>query len=85
MKRVPTVVGLLVALALVAGLLGWGYYASTRLGGGWDWITPILPFVIVGLIAVGGLTGVLMWLAFYSSRHGYDDPYDVNKPKGGRR
>lgn len=85
MKRVLMVVGLLAALALTAGVLGWGYFANSRLGGGWDWIAPILPFVIVGLIAVGGLTGGLMWLAFYSSRHGYDDPYDVNKPGGGRQ
>ena len=85
MKRLLPLLGVLAALAVVSALLGWGYYASSRLGGGWDWLAPILPYVIVGLIAVGGLTGALMWLAFYSSRHGYDEPYDVNKPGGGRR
>ena len=85
MKRILPVIAALVILALLAALIGWGYYVSSWLGGGWEWLTAILPYVIVGLIAVGGLTGVLMWLAFYSARHGYDDPYDVNKPGGGRR
>lgn len=84
MKRVLMIIGLLAAPALIAGVLGWGYHANSQLGGGWDWITPILPYVIVGLIAVGGLTGGLMWLAFYSARRGYDEPYDVDKPRGGR-
>ena len=85
MKRILPVIAALVILALLAALIGWGYYVSSWLGGGWELLTAILPYVVVGLIAVGGLTGVLMWLAFYSARHGYDDPYDVNKPGGGRK
>jgi hypothetical protein len=72
-------------LAAVAGLGGWTLYASSRLGYGWEGLGQVLIFVIVGLIAVGGLTGGLMWLAFYSARRGYDEPYDINKPGGGRR
>ena len=84
MKHVPTLIGVLLALAVTTALAFWAYAVSARLGGeGWDWLTPILPFVIVGLLAVGGLTGVLMWLAFYSARRGYDAPYDVNQPRGG--
>ncbi|WP_312160865.1 hypothetical protein [Phenylobacterium sp.] len=84
MKRALTAVGLLAALALLAGLGGWTYYAGARVGDGWEGVGHVLPFVIVGLVAVGGLTGGLMWLAFYSARRGYDEPYDVNKPGGGR-
>ena len=85
MRRVRTVIGVVAALAAITVLVVWSLTISARLGGnGWDWLMPILPFVIVGLLAVGGLTGVLMWLAFYSARRGYDEPYDVNKPGGGR-
>ena len=85
MKHVPTLVGVLLALAVMTALAFWSFTISARLGGGsWDWLKPILPFVIAGLVAVGGLTGGLMWLAFYSARRGYDEPYDVDKPRGGR-
>lgn len=86
MIHVRTLIGVLVALAVVTALGFWALSVSVRLGGeGWDWLTPILPFVIIGLLAVGGLTGALMWLAFFSARRGYDEPYDINKPGGGRR
>jgi H+/Cl- antiporter ClcA len=72
-----------IGLALFGAFIGWAFYASESLGGGWESLRPVLPAVILGLIAVGGLTGVLMWLAFYSSRNGYDEPFefdDDNKP-----
>ena len=67
-----------VGLALFGAFIGWAFYASASLGGGWESLRPILPMVIIGLILVGGLTGVLMWLAFYSSRSGYDDPFEFD-------
>ncbi|HYG26861.1 MAG TPA: hypothetical protein VD906_08135 [Caulobacteraceae bacterium] len=63
-------------LALFAAFVGWAFLAAEDLGGGWSGLRPILPMVIAGLLVVGGLTGGLMWLAFYSSRHGYDEPFD---------
>ena len=63
-------------LALFGAFIGWAFYASSSLGGGWESLRPILPMVIFGLVLVGGLTGALMWLAFYSSRHGYDEPFE---------
>ena len=80
MRRTWTLIALLAALAAVAGVGGWTLYASSRLGYGWEGLGQVLIFVVVGLIAVGGLTGGLMWLAFYSARRGYDEPYDVNRP-----
>ena len=65
-----------VGLALFAGFVVWSVYALNTFGGGWRGLRPILPMIVIGLIVVGGLTGVLMWLAFYSSRHGYDEPFD---------
>jgi hypothetical protein len=72
---------LLIALALVgfaafAVFAGWAFYQGSRIGGGWTSLAPIWPFVAGGLIFVGLLTGVLMWLAFYSANHGYDDRMD---------
>ncbi len=84
MSRTWTLIVLMAALAVIAGLGGWTLYVSSRLGYGWDGLGQVLIFVVAGLIAVGGLTGGLMWLAFYSARHGYDEPYDINKPGGGR-
>ena len=65
-----------VVLAMFGAVIGWAFYASSQLEGGWESLRPILPMVIFGLVLVGGLTGALMWLAFYSSRKGYDEPYE---------
>lgn len=66
-------VGLTAILLLVLGAAMWGFGAAWRLGGN-------TPLSVHGWIAMGlaalfvlGLGGGLMWLAFYSSRHGYDD------------
>ena len=69
-----------VALAMFGAVIGWAFYASSQLEGGWESLRPILPIVIFGLVLVGGLTGALMWLAFYSSRSGYDEPQDFDEP-----
>ena len=49
-------------------------------GGGWRSLGPIWPYVLGGSLVVGALTGVFMWLAFYSANHGYDDGYDRDGP-----
>lgn len=77
-----------VAFLFVIGLAGmaafgaWAFQQGASFGGGWGDLAPIMPFVIGGLVVVGGLTGVLMWLAFYSSRKGYDEPFDLDEPQG---
>jgi len=78
-ERSQTTTAALVEAArrLFAAFTGWAFYTSEGLSGGWESLGAILPMVIAGLVVVGGLTGVLMWLAFYSSRHGYDEPFDV--------
>jgi hypothetical protein len=64
---------LLVILVPFLGLVIWGFQAAWRLAGN----TPlsIHGWIAMGLAAVLvlALGGGLMWLAFYSSRHGYDD------------
>lgn len=76
MKRPRVSLGmvLLVApLVLLLGLAIWGFRTAWRLGGDTPlglngWIAMILAAVLT-LVLGGGL----MWLAFYSSRRGYDD------------
>ena len=69
-------VGLVLLLAALGPLLGfalWGFTAAWRLGG--DTKMSIHGWIAMGLAAVLTLAlgGGLMWLAFFSSRHGYDD------------
>lgn len=75
-RHLVLLIATVVGLSLFAGFIGWAFYAAEALGGGWEGLAPILPVVIGGLVVVGGLTGVLMWLAFYSSRHGFDEPFE---------
>jgi hypothetical protein len=55
---------LLVAVAKAPGVLGSWTGGSASLA----------AIIVLGVLGVGGLTGVLMWLAFYSDNKGYDDP-----------
>lgn len=63
-------------LAFAAGLLGFVIWAFFRL---WALAGPaemsVHGYIAMGLAAVFtlGLGGGLMWLAFYSSRNGYDE------------
>jgi hypothetical protein len=67
-------------LAGFFGFVVWAFIASARKGDGWSGLLPIWPYVLGGVVATGGLTGLLMWLAFYSANHGYDDRPDHEGP-----
>ncbi|MDP3853440.1 hypothetical protein [Phenylobacterium sp.] len=84
MNRLAPVLLLILGLAGVAAFGGWTFYAGSSIGGGWSSLAPIMLYVVGGVLVVGALAGGLMWLAFYSARRGYDEPYDVNRPGGGR-
>ncbi|HLZ85117.1 MAG TPA: hypothetical protein VKQ54_16245 [Caulobacteraceae bacterium] len=82
MKR-PLVILAVAGLLAVFAFFGWAFYATW----GTDWTggsKAITVALVAGAIAVGGLTGVLMWLAFYSNRKGYDDPPTIEEPSGPR-
>ena len=77
MRKHPVVFALgFLGFAAFAAFAVWAIYQGSRIGGGWASLAPIWPFVAGGLLLVGLLTGVLMWLAFYSADHGYDDRMD---------
>ena len=68
-------IGGVIGLALLAafGFVLWALNAMWRLGGDTPlsihgWIAVALAFTLTGVIGGG-----LMWLAFYSARHGWDD------------
>ena len=70
------VVVVLLGLAGLAGfalLLGWAFYQVSVEAGGGRSLGPIWPYVIGGVVALGGLIGFFMWLAAYTARHGHDD------------
>jgi hypothetical protein len=80
MRKHAIVLGLAFAgLAAFAVFAGWAFFASSKLGGGWRSLGPIWPYVLGGVLVTGALTGFLMWLAFYSANHGYDEPYDPDQ------
>ena len=82
MKGMIAAVVLIVAVA--AGLVGFGAWASGVLPGSFGGTPWIWLAMVGGAIVVAALTGGLLWLAFYSSRAGYDDAaaehQDLNRP-----
>ena len=70
----PLAIAVTIGLVLLFGFFGWAFYASNQLGVSWTGGSWVLTLVIVGgVLVTGALTGALMWLAFYSSRKGYDE------------
>ncbi len=68
-------------LAIVFGFMGWSFYSTRSMGFGGPGSGAIVVMVLAGVLGTGLLTGVLMWLAFYSSRKGYDEtPRFETKP-----
>jgi hypothetical protein len=65
-----------VGLAIFAAFAAWAFTQGEHLGGGWGSLRPIWPYVVGGVLITALLGGALMWLAFYSADHGYDDRID---------
>ena len=61
-------------LAALLGFMGWAVYSMRDAGGWTGGSTALAVLIIGGVVLTGGLTALLMALAFYSSRKGYDDP-----------
>jgi hypothetical protein len=64
---------LTVVLLAILGLAIWGLQAAWRLGGAVQMSIHGYIAVAIALVATAVIGGGLMWLAFYSSSHGYDD------------
>ncbi|MBV8594449.1 MAG: hypothetical protein JOZ27_09140 [Caulobacteraceae bacterium] len=71
-------------LVLMFGFFGWAFW-DTRAMGGWTGGSHAIAIMIaIGVVGVSALTGVLMWLAFYSARKGYDDATRFAPPASSR-
>lgn len=80
MRKHAVVLGLaFLGLAAFAVFAGWAFFAASAIGGGWASLGPIWPYVVGGVVVVAALAGFLMWLAFYSANHGYDDRMDEDR------
>ena len=80
MKR-STAIFLGAGLAVLFGFMGWAFYSTRSMGLGGAGSGAIAVMIVAGVLGTGLLTGVLMWLAFYSSRKGYDEsPSFETKP-----
>lgn len=62
-----------VFLLVFAAFTAWATLALGRIGTGWRGLIPIWPYVAGGVAVTAALAGGLMWLAFFSANHGYDD------------
>jgi hypothetical protein len=78
MRRHALILGLtFLGLAGFAVFAGWAVFAASHMGGSWSAsLGPIWPYVLGGVVVTAVLGGALMWLAFYSANHGYDDQVD---------
>jgi cation transporter-like permease len=72
-KALPVI--LVIGVIAILGVMGWAIWASREMGSWTGGSTAILIMMVGGAVFTGGLTGVLMWLAFYSERKGYDEPF----------
>ena len=73
MRLRPGPILICLGLVVMFGFFGWSFYSmrGSSLTGGSH---AIAVMIVVGAVGTGALAGVLMWLAFYSSRKGYDEP-----------
>jgi hypothetical protein len=82
-KHAALIAVVFLGLAGFAGFTVWAFVDAERMGSGWESLGPVWPYVVGGALTVGALAGVLMWLAFYSANHGYDDrvedPFDERR------
>jgi hypothetical protein len=80
MGKHAVVLGLIfLGLAAFAVFAGWAVFEGVHIGA-WASLGSIWGYVVGGVLVVAALSGVLMWLAVYSARHGYDDRIDNDGP-----
>jgi len=61
-------------LLAVFGYLGWAlFFMAGRSGTITGGSSALAILICAGVLGTGALAGVLMWLAFYSDRKGFDD------------
>ena len=70
---------LLACYAALAAYAAWAFYAGSRSGGGWISLRHAWPYLLAGVLTVAAVTGLFVWLAFFSERRGYDKRVGLDK------
>jgi hypothetical protein len=81
MKKPYTLALAVLALGAVLGFFGWAFYAMGGVTGLTGGSTAIAVMIVGGVFFTGALGVGLMWLAFYSSRKGYDKAPEFGSPE----
>jgi hypothetical protein len=71
---------IVILLGLLAIAVGWAIYGWMQLGDvhmSWHGYAAMILGIVFSLLVGCGLMGLL----FYSSRHGYDEPFDPNQSR----
>lgn len=70
---------IILGLSVVFGFMGWALWSIGGLRGVTGGSTTITLIVAGGAIGTAALAGGLMWLAFWSSKRGYDETVEFEK------
>ncbi len=74
MRRHAAVLGLtFLGLAGFAILAGWAFFAASQQVDGGRSLGPLWPYLLGGVAILAALVGLLVWLGFYSVRHGHEE------------
>jgi hypothetical protein len=80
MQRHPLIVVLtFVGLAGFSLLAGWAFFSGSNLSDSWRTLAAVWPYLLVAAVITAAFAGLFMWLAFYSTRNGYDDRIDPDR------
>ncbi len=81
MKR-PAILLVVAGLAVIFGFMGWALWQM----GGLDELSggrpAVMIMIVAGVVVTGGLTALLMGLAFYSDKKGFDETVQFRDPRG---
>jgi hypothetical protein len=79
MRKHASIGLLVVCYAALAIYASWAFYTGSKIGSGWTSLVHAWPYLLAGALTVAGVTGLFIWLAFYSERHGYDEHVGQDK------
>jgi hypothetical protein len=79
MRKHRSLVLLVVCYAALAAYAGWVFYKGSGPDGGWSGLHHAWPYLLAGVLTVGGVIGLFVWLAFFSERRGYDERARTDK------
>jgi hypothetical protein len=78
MRKHLVILGLtFLALAGLSIFAGWTFFSSSQVSDGWRTLGPLWPYAVGAAALLAALVALLLWLAFYSANHRYEDDGDT--------